>query len=334
MQIRINERLRSHFPALKPEEYNQLEANILAHGCQSPLIVWGGVLLDGHHRYDICNRHGVPFRVETIELPDFDAAIAWIEENHLGRRNLTADQFAYYIGRKYERLKKAQGGTGANQYIDKEQSDQNDHSARSEKTSNVIAGQHGISAPTVRRDAAYARDVDDIANTFGDDARTQLLSGEDKLTRKAIAEMAAKATEAKQSGIGFDDLKRTVAEAETLDRAKQIRIRRSEEQRAKNEALSRANPPPVVEGKYGTIIIDPPWPMDMIERDCRPNQVGLVYPTMTEEELAAFPVADMAADDCHLFLWATQRFLLMAFSLVRAWGFQHSFLISTLAILR
>src|SRR4051812_11072656 len=301
MQIRIDDRLRSHIPALKTDEYRQLEENILAYGCQSPLIVWGDVLLDGHNRYDICNRHGVPFRVETVNLPDFDAALAWIEDNQLGRRNLTPNQFAYFIGRKYERLKKAQGGTGANQYTDDEQSDQNDHSAKPEKTSQIIAGQHGISAPTVRRAENFAHDVDEIAHTFGDDARARLLADEDKLSRKTVADMAAKAAEAKAAGIGFDDLKQAVEEAEALERTKQIRIQRSEERRTENEAMRLANPLPVVEGKYGTIVIDPPWDMQKIGRDARPNQVEFDYPTMSEEELSAFPIADMAADNCHLF---------------------------------
>jgi hypothetical protein len=34
------------------------------------------------------------------------AAEAWIEENQLGRRNLTPDQFAYFVGRKLDRMKK------------------------------------------------------------------------------------------------------------------------------------------------------------------------------------------------------------------------------------
>src|SRR3954462_7765615 len=147
MQFHIDERLRSHIPALRPDEYMQLEANILAHGCQSPLVIWGDILLDGHNRYEICNRHGVPFRTETVNLPDFDAAVAWIEENQLGRRNLTADQFAYYVGKKYQRLKKTQGAPigNSNRSI---QSDQNEHI---ERTSDNIASQHGLSAPTVRR---------------------------------------------------------------------------------------------------------------------------------------------------------------------------------------
>jgi N6-adenosine-specific RNA methylase IME4 len=96
---------------------------------------------------------------------------------------------------------------------------------------------------------------------------------------------------------------------------------------AQNEALTeelkRENPLPIVQGKYGTIVIDPPWEMQKIAREVRPNQVGFDYPTMTEEELAAFPVADMAADDCHLFCWTTHKFLPVGFRLLERWGFRY-----------
>jgi N6-adenosine-specific RNA methylase IME4 len=79
------------------------------------------------------------------------------------------------------------------------------------------------------------------------------------------------------------------------------------------------------EGKFGTIVIDPPWPMQKIERDARPNQVAFEYPTMTEDELVAFGdrVNDAAADDCHLFMWTTQKFLPMSLRLLDAWGFRY-----------
>jgi N6-adenosine-specific RNA methylase IME4 len=51
----------------------------------------------------------------------------------------------------------------------------------------------------------------------------------------------------------------------------------------------------VPDGTYHTIVIDPPWRMEKIEREVRPNQVGFDYPTMDEEQLAAFPLPDMAA---------------------------------------
>lgn len=84
-------------------------------------------------------------------------------------------------------------------------------------------------------------------------------------------------------------------------------------------ALIPAVPPPT--GLYRTIVIDPPWPMQKIEREVRQNQVAFDYPTMSEEELAALPIP--AADDCHVFLWTTHKFLPMALRLLDAWGMKY-----------
>lgn len=69
--------------------------------------------------------------------------------------------------------------------------------------------------------------------------------------------------------------------------------------------------------RYGTIVIDPPWPMKKIEREVRPNQVEFDYPTMDYEALRDFRVkfALLASDNCHVFMWTTQKFLPMALRL-------------------
>jgi N6-adenosine-specific RNA methylase IME4 len=88
----------------------------------------------------------------------------------------------------------------------------------------------------------------------------------------------------------------------------------------RKEQPDRPEPEPV-EGEYQVIVCDPPWPMEKIERECAPNQVDLEYPTMTLDELESLPIP--AAQDCHLFLWTTQRFLPAAFGLLGAWGFRY-----------
>jgi N6-adenosine-specific RNA methylase IME4 len=88
----------------------------------------------------------------------------------------------------------------------------------------------------------------------------------------------------------------------------------------------RAAPPPLPSGKYRVIVVDPPWPMERIVRDIDPDRSApLDYPTMTEAELVAFgdQVTNVAADDCHAFLWTTQRFLPMGLRLLDAWGFSY-----------
>lgn len=87
---------------------------------------------------------------------------------------------------------------------------------------------------------------------------------------------------------------------------------------AKKEAAGKI----VITGKqYQTIVVDPPWPMEKILRDERPNQTEFDYPVMDIEEIKALPVSAMAVKDgCHIYLWTTQRFLPVAFEVFEAWG--------------
>ncbi len=73
-------------------------------------------------------------------------------------------------------------------------------------------------------------------------------------------------------------------------------------------------------GKYSIIYADPPW------RYGQKGVQGAVenhYPTIGIEELCALPVADLAAPDSVLFLWATFPQLPEALRLIKAWGFQY-----------
>jgi N6-adenosine-specific RNA methylase IME4 len=93
-----------------------------------------------------------------------------------------------------------------------------------------------------------------------------------------------------------------------------------DKKKKKNTAIA-ATPTEPLAGTYDVAVIDPPWPMEQISRDVRPNQVGIDYPVMQEEEIAALelPLADAA----HIFLWTTQKFLPMALRILDAWGLKY-----------
>jgi hypothetical protein len=91
---KVDEEFAALIAPLSAEEYQQLEANLIAEGCRDSLVVWRGLLLDGHNRLAICNRHGIPYDTTEIELPGRESAKLWIELNQVGRRNLTTDQRA------------------------------------------------------------------------------------------------------------------------------------------------------------------------------------------------------------------------------------------------
>lgn len=90
----INPALETYIHPLSDEEERMLEESILAEGCRDPLVVWReeNVLVDGHHRKKICERHGVSYQVAYRSFPDMEAAKAWMDLNQLGRRNLTKEK--------------------------------------------------------------------------------------------------------------------------------------------------------------------------------------------------------------------------------------------------
>ena len=92
MELKINEKFRSVAPPLSENEIRLLREDILANGCRDPLIVWDGVIVDGHHRYKVCRENNIPFLVMEMEFKDENEALVWIAKNQLGRRNLNSFQ--------------------------------------------------------------------------------------------------------------------------------------------------------------------------------------------------------------------------------------------------
>lgn len=93
MDIVVNEELKAYIEPMTPEEYEALERSILAEGCRDALVLWGDILIDGHHRYAICRKHDLPF--QTVQHPNFrsmDDVHLWMIDQHLGRRSLSVFQ--------------------------------------------------------------------------------------------------------------------------------------------------------------------------------------------------------------------------------------------------
>lgn len=86
--LRIDKDLHAWIEPLTSEELAGLEASLLQNGCRDPLVVWNGILLDGHNRYALCHKHGIAFQtVEKTGLVTMADAKIWMIENQLGKRN-------------------------------------------------------------------------------------------------------------------------------------------------------------------------------------------------------------------------------------------------------
>ena len=90
MDIVVNEELKAYIDPLTPDEHEALERSILAEGCRDALVLWGDVLIDGHNRYGICRKHGLPFQtVQNTRFQSIEDVHLWMIDQHLGRRSIS-----------------------------------------------------------------------------------------------------------------------------------------------------------------------------------------------------------------------------------------------------
>ena len=75
--------------------------------------------------------------------------------------------------------------------------------------------------------------------------------------------------------------------------------------------------------KYDVIVADPPWELEKIKRDVRPNQTTMDYSMMTLDEIKSLPVESIASDKSMLFIWTIDKYLYDTPSIVEAWGFNY-----------
>ena len=192
LHLTIDPEFEGKIPPLREEELKQLEENILVDGVViNPLIVWDGVIVDGHNRYRILQKHPeIQFTTYEKEFPDRYAAIAWICKNQLGRRNLTPQQFKYLIGLQYE-AEKCSSNYNGNRFtsLDKSRCVQNEHTYKPERTAERIARENNLSGSYVRRAEHFAKGVD-AAEKVAPGIKQEILSGSIKPTEKAVAAIA------------------------------------------------------------------------------------------------------------------------------------------------
>lgn len=117
MDIVVKDDLKAYIDPLTPDEYASLERSILAEGCRDALVVWGDLLIDGHNRYSICQKHGLPFStVQAQQFQTIEDVHLWMIDQHLGRRSISDFQRGVLALRKRDiletRLRTARAGAG------------------------------------------------------------------------------------------------------------------------------------------------------------------------------------------------------------------------------
>jgi N6-adenosine-specific RNA methylase IME4 len=304
----IDDEFKKLIPALLPDEYKLLEANIIRDGCHEPLSVWNGILVDGHNRYGICQRHGIEFDTRAIAFESRDHAKVWIGERQLGRRNLTDDQRTMIADdvRAFrskvavaDKLKKARAVKAGSMEAD---------SAPIERTRKVVATDYDLPEKKLRHAAAIKKAAPEVA--------AMVRAGAVSLTEGR-----------KLAGLPCDSRKTAVdAVARGTDVRTAVRGAKKEGYNARI-AATKSKP---LEGTYRIIYADPPWKYVGLNGADEYGHAEAHYKCLDDRQLCEYRpgdgqrlVKDVVDQDAVLFLWVTSPLMIRCAKIIEAWGFEY-----------
>jgi len=289
-QLTINPVFRDLIQPLTAEEFQQLEDNVLADGIRDAIVVWNDTIIDGHNRYQLAQKHSLQFDLHEVDFNSQDEAVLWIIDNQLGRRNLTdfvklelqqkRADVLYEQGRNVMSVGAINRGFAGNQHTKVDGLSIIDKPSRTEPAHNT---QKEI-ADSLNWSTGKVAQGQYVIKHAPEEVKEKLRAGELSMNEAYKA-------------IKTEEKKAIVQE--------QIQVLKEKEVQPST-------------GIYDVIVIDPPWQMEKIEREVAPNQVGFDYPTMTIDEIKAMDLP--AEENCHVFMWITQKHHRHGFEIFDAWG--------------
>ena len=286
------------FPLIEGEDFAALCEDLKRNGQLEDIVIYQGMILDGRNRFRACDHIGIEPRFKEWG-GECGSPTRYVLSINMQRRHLTASQ-------------KAAVGLGALPMLEAEAAERkreslkgNENARRSQQEESLWEeGENDERNPAlIVSEPKSAKASNEAASIVGCSPRYV----EDA---KAIARVSPELLEeVRQGRLTIPQAKREIKRAE---------VKLNLEEVAAAEIIA-----PPQDRRYNVLVIDPPWPIEKIERDCRPDQVELDYPTMSLEEIEAIDVNSRLQDDAHVWLWTTQRFLPASFKILKSWGLKY-----------
>jgi len=281
------------FPPMSEEEFNELVEDIRQNGQLEPIILYEGKILDGRNRYNACMKLGIKPKMKDYNGESLDPLNFVISKN-IKRRHLTASQkalLALEIKPLLEKEAKKRQLNSLKQYRDNTVVPKMEQREEKEKGSDTVGGK----IPQREK----GRTIEQAGKIVG-------VGKEYVHLAEKVKEKAPELVEKIMRGeMNLNQAVKEVKRKQVLEHIQNIESKGVEE----------------IDGVYDVIVIDPPWPLKKIERDVTPEQVEFDYPTMSIDEIKALEIP--CADNCHVWLWTTQKYLPVAFDVLKAWGLKY-----------
>lgn len=186
--FQIDPEFRAQLSPLPSDKRDELERLVLEHGMLHALVVGviGGsrLLVDGHNRYEIAQKHGLDFDVIEIEFASREDAADWIDRNQFGRREMTSKERDIVAHRIYERSVRREGRPKKLRHDD---GVSEVRAGTNNATSKKVAKELGVSQSTVDRAVRMGRAVNVLREV---DPQLAEVAMEESVSRSAVVAAA------------------------------------------------------------------------------------------------------------------------------------------------
>ena len=217
-------------PPLSGEQLAALEQDLLRNGCYSPIIVNEDlVIVDGHNRQSLCEKHGIPYKMAVFSFEDLLEAKQWALDTQKGRRNLDKwelGKIALKLKPEVEaRARANQSAAGGNKYVDETASGNVAESGFSVDTRKELADSVGLGERTMGK----VMQIDEHAPTAVKEAldKKELSINQGYNITQQVRQLPEKEQdEAARMAVEYEKMKKEIkkADAETDRRSKIAKV--------------------------------------------------------------------------------------------------------------
>lgn len=305
--------LANLFPMLSDAELDDLGEDMRQNGQVETVKLHQGMVLDGRNRYTAASRKGLGVRYELFTGSSREA-LAWVISKNLKRRHLTESQRAMVAAR----LSTMRLGD-------------NQHSA-DKAAAQICAPSFDLGAEAKPPEPEAAVSQTESAELLNVSRRS--VQTATKVQEKGAPELQAAVEQGRvavSTAAEIADLPKeeqaqvaAMSEKDILAEAKRIRKGANDKRRAERSdrirKIAEASAELPTGRKFPLIYFDPPTEYEAGDSD---RSTENHYPTMTEEEIAALPIGELATDDSVLLMWTTVAWLRKSLRMIEGWGFEY-----------
>lgn len=327
------------FPMMSPEEYESLKADIKQNGLLQPIWVYEDQIIDGRNRHNACIDLGIEPAFQKWNGQG--SLVSFVVSLNLQRRHLNSSQRAFVAleverllavearERQREAVVESNKRRAENPYSqnfdfmdepDEREPGCDDDWDEQDLEPNIVPVVKPKTDTNATKASEQAAKIVGSNRQYVSDAKAIQKSSPD--VAKAVMAGALNMPDAKKIATLPEGQRRVVLEKVEIGEkpTKAIQDVRREEIKQHLESVE-VKAVKAAEGVYDVIVIDPPWPIEKIERDERPMQTNMDYPTMQLDEIQGMALP--LADDCHVWIWTTHRFLPDSFDIIKSWGLRY-----------